>query len=109
MSTWQIIWDAIASDFTDLDTARATRVGVRLLMAALFRISSLSALVGATLAPIYVWLFGYGPMAIITFGLLAVLMYWRHRSNIGRIAAGTEPKIGQKKAATATPPPDPPP
>jgi glycerol-3-phosphate acyltransferase PlsY len=68
-----------------------------LLVAAVFRMSSLSGLVGATLAPIYVWLFGYGPMAIITFGLLAVLMYWRHRSNIGRIASGKEPKIGEKK------------
>jgi glycerol-3-phosphate acyltransferase PlsY len=74
-----------------------------LLVAAIFRMSSLSGLVGATLAPIYVWLFGYGPMAIITFGLLAVLMYWRHRSNIGRIASGKEPKIGEKKKAADPP------
>jgi glycerol-3-phosphate acyltransferase PlsY len=73
-------------------------------MAAVFRMSSLAGLTGATLAPIYAWLFGYGPMAIITFGLLAVLMYWRHRSNIGRIASGTEPRIGEKKAAG--PPPE---
>lgn len=76
-----------------------------LLVAAVFRMSSLAGLIGATLAPIYVWLFGYGPMAIITFGLLAVLMYWRHRSNIQRIASGKEPKIGdKKKAATASKP-----
>jgi glycerol-3-phosphate acyltransferase PlsY len=42
-------------------------------------------------------------MAIITFGLLAVLMYWRHRSNIGRIASGKEPKIGEKKKGAAPP------
>jgi glycerol-3-phosphate acyltransferase PlsY len=74
-----------------------------LLVAAIFRMSSLAGLIGATLAPIYVWLFGYGPMAIITFGLLAVLMYWRHRSNIGRIASGKEPKIGEKKKGAAPP------
>ncbi len=70
-----------------------------LIIAAVFRMSSLSGLIGATLAPIYVYLFGYGPMAVITFALLAGLMYWRHRANIQRIATGTEPKIGQKKTA----------
>lgn len=74
-----------------------------LLIAAIFRMSSLAGLIGATVAPIYVWLFGYGPMAIITFALLAALMYWRHRSNIGRIVAGKEPKIGEKKKAAAPP------
>lgn len=74
-----------------------------LLIAAIFRMSSLAGLIGATVAPIYVWLFGYGPMAIITFALLAALMYWRHRSNIGRIVAGKEPKIGEKKKPAAPP------
>ncbi len=36
MSTWQVIWDAIASDFQDLDAARAARIGTRLFIAALF-------------------------------------------------------------------------
>src|SRR5258708_5458982 len=36
MSTWQIMWDAVASDFTDLDAARSARIGIRLLIAALF-------------------------------------------------------------------------
>jgi putative Mg2+ transporter-C (MgtC) family protein len=36
MSTWQIMWEAVASDFTDLDAARSARIGVRLLMAAVF-------------------------------------------------------------------------
>lgn len=34
MSTWHEVWDAIASDFGDLDAARAARIGTRLLMAA---------------------------------------------------------------------------
>ena len=30
--------------------------------------------------------------------LAAVLVIWRHRSNIERLLAGTEPRLGQKKA-----------
>lgn len=36
MDTWQAMWEAVASDFTDLDAARSARIGVRLLMAAVF-------------------------------------------------------------------------
>jgi putative Mg2+ transporter-C (MgtC) family protein len=36
MSTLQVMWEAVASDFSDLDAARAARVGTRLLMAAVF-------------------------------------------------------------------------
>ena len=35
MSTWQAVWEAVASDFADLDAPQAARVGVRLLFAAL--------------------------------------------------------------------------
>jgi putative Mg2+ transporter-C (MgtC) family protein len=34
MSTLQVMWDAVASDFADLDAARSARIGVRLLVAA---------------------------------------------------------------------------
>ena len=36
MNTLQVMWDAVVSDFGDLDAARSARFGVRLLMAALF-------------------------------------------------------------------------
>jgi putative Mg2+ transporter-C (MgtC) family protein len=36
MQTWQALWEAIASDFTDLDAVRAARIGVRLVIAAVF-------------------------------------------------------------------------
>ena len=32
MSTWQAVWEAVASDFGDLDAAGAARIGVRLLV-----------------------------------------------------------------------------
>jgi glycerol-3-phosphate acyltransferase PlsY len=34
--------------------------------------------------------------AVLLCAALAALIFWRHRSNITRIKAGTEPKIGQK-------------
>jgi putative Mg2+ transporter-C (MgtC) family protein len=34
MNTWHAVWEAVASDFADLDAAQAARVGVRLLFAA---------------------------------------------------------------------------
>jgi putative Mg2+ transporter-C (MgtC) family protein len=36
MSTWQIVWEAVASDFADLDAAKSAGIGVRLLLAAVF-------------------------------------------------------------------------
>jgi glycerol-3-phosphate acyltransferase PlsY len=33
---------------------------------------------------------------VLLCALLAQLIFWRHRGNIARIKAGTEPKIGQK-------------
>ncbi len=46
------------------------------------------------------------PEAILFCAGLAVLIFWRHKENIGRLLAGTEPKIGQKKAAPAAPAPE---
>lgn len=63
------------------------------LVARLTRISSLSALVAAVTAPI--WLALFGPGGAVWLGLaMAALILWRHRSNIARLRAGTEPKIG---------------
>jgi glycerol-3-phosphate acyltransferase PlsY len=72
-----------------------------LLTAALFRMSSFAALVATAAAPVIAWwLFPLGGGYIIT-GVLAVLIFWRHRANIRRIVAGTEPKIGKKKSESA--------
>ncbi|MFX0541839.1 glycerol-3-phosphate 1-O-acyltransferase PlsY [Roseovarius sp. S4756] len=63
--------------------------------AAVMRISSLSALVAAVSAPVWMFLLGYRSMLMLGM-VLAVLILWRHRSNIARLRAGTEPKIGAK-------------
>jgi len=76
-----------------------------MITAALFRMSSFAALVAALLTPLYVYLMGYGPVAITITSALVALVFWLHRANIQRILAGTEPKIGSKKK-TAAPPGD---
>lgn len=63
--------------------------------AALFRMSSLAALVAAALSPLAAWLLGV-PTAIVFCAALAVLIFIRHHANITRIANGTEPRIGKK-------------
>jgi glycerol-3-phosphate acyltransferase PlsY len=68
-----------------------------LVMLALFRISSLSALVTATATPVYMGLFGTPHEAIFAV-LLAVLVFIAHRANIRRLLAGQEPRIGAKKS-----------
>lgn len=69
-----------------------------LLMAVLFRYSSLSALVAIAALPVYAWYMGpaYHLMALALF-LIALLVWLRHHENIRRLLKGTEPKIGQKK------------
>ncbi len=72
-----------------------------MLMAAIFRYSSLSALTAILLAPAYVWyLFPEPNSATLTATMAAVtaLLYWRHRSNIQNLISGKEDKIGSKKS-----------
>ncbi|MBY4893774.1 glycerol-3-phosphate 1-O-acyltransferase PlsY [Rhodobacteraceae bacterium N5(2021)] len=63
--------------------------------AALFRMSSLAALVAAALSPLAAWLLGQ-PNTMVFCAALAALIFIRHHANIGRIARGTEPRIGKK-------------
>jgi len=66
-----------------------------LMVAVLFRISSLSALIAAATAPIWLWLLGQPEMTVLA-ALLGALVWLRHSENIRRIVAGTEPRIGKK-------------
>ena len=64
-----------------------------LIMALLFRYSSLSALTAFALAPaVFYWLMPQMPV-IIAMLILAVLLFWRHRSNIANLLSGEEGKI----------------
>ncbi|WP_323009245.1 glycerol-3-phosphate 1-O-acyltransferase PlsY [Paracoccus sp. (in: a-proteobacteria)] len=69
--------------------------GIWLVTALVSRMSSLSALIAAALTPfVALWLDGARMAAVA--GFMAMLIFIRHRANIGRILAGTEPKIGKK-------------
>lgn len=72
---------------------------VWLITAAVFRMSSLAALVAAALTPSFVYLTNYGPIAVGVTTALVILIFWLHRANLSRIFSGKEPKIGKKKAA----------
>lgn len=74
-----------------------------LIVAALFRMSSFSALIAAALAPLFallplpvMGLPASGP--IVALAVATALLIWiRHHENIARILKGTEPRIGAKK------------
>jgi acyl phosphate:glycerol-3-phosphate acyltransferase len=70
----------------------ATWLGVALLM----RFSSLAALVAAAAAPLLALAAGRADVALLAL-FLAVLIFWRHRTNITRLLDGSEPPIGAKK------------
>nr|WP_010141015.1 glycerol-3-phosphate 1-O-acyltransferase PlsY [Oceanicola sp. S124] len=66
------------------------------LMAAVFRISSLSALTAAAATPLWLWALDR-PQAIALALALAVLIFIRHAPNIRRLLKGEEPRIGGRK------------
>ena len=69
-----------------------------IVMAFLFRISSLAALAAVALAPIYAAFVFDRPLPIAWLALfMAVLVYFRHAENIRRLLKGEEPRIGGKK------------
>ncbi len=72
-------------------------------IAVFFRYSSLAALIAAFFAPVYAfWLFGWSPILPVVIAISA-LLFWRHRENIARLAAGTESRLGQKSASRSDP------
>jgi glycerol-3-phosphate acyltransferase PlsY len=61
------------------------------------RISSVGALVSASASTFLMFFLDAGN-AIVMGACLTLLIFYRHRENIKRIRAGTEPKIGKKKS-----------
>ena len=62
---------------------------------ALSRISSVSSMVAVLAAPVAAWLFGLPAVATVLW-VIAGIVIFQHRSNIARLRAGTEPRLGQK-------------
>ena len=67
------------------------------------RYVSLASMVAAVFAPVF-YLFGDGVAwqaagaEVLCLAVMALLLVWRHRENINRLLAGTESKLGAKKA-----------
>jgi len=67
-----------------------------LLVAVLFRMSSLSALVAVAAAPLFAWFIARDLQLVEMAAILAALVWFSHRANIARLLRGQEPKIGTK-------------
>ena len=70
--------------------------GIFLTTLSLFRIVSLSSVVAAISLPLLMAAGTDGTAKLVVALVAMALVVWRHRSNLQRIKAGTEPKIGQK-------------
>ncbi|WP_095200128.1 glycerol-3-phosphate 1-O-acyltransferase PlsY [Mesorhizobium carmichaelinearum] len=68
---------------------------VWLVMAFLFRFSSLAALTAAVVVPIALY-FMSAPQIAVLFVVMSIIVFIKHRANISRLLAGTEGKIGAK-------------
>ena len=72
-------------------------LGTWIAVAALFRYSSLAALVAAAAAPLYAGLGSGVNGTTLAIGVMSLALIGKHWQNIGRLLAGSETKIGGKK------------
>jgi len=77
----------------------ACMVGVFLIVVAVFRRVSLGSVVAAVLFPVLAWvLHEYSePAPLWLIAAAALLVVWKHRSNLARLVAGAEPRLGEKR------------
>jgi glycerol-3-phosphate acyltransferase PlsY len=67
-------------------------LAVWLVIAFLFRISSLSALTASAMSPFWAWVLGT-PAFVLPLAVIGVLIWIMHRANIARLMKGEEAKI----------------
>jgi len=73
-----------------------------IIVAFALRYSSLAALVAALFAPLAT-AFLLDVKSAFFVAVISAFLVWRHRGNISRLIAGTEPRIGAKKASPSDP------
>ncbi len=73
-------------------------LGSWLLVAIVFRLSSLSALIAAAATPAYAIMLGLPREWVFASVCMSLLLIWRHKSNIQNLLSGKESRIGSKKA-----------
>ena len=69
---------------------------VWLVMAFGFKVSSLAALVATAISPLVAWFFLPHLSWLLAVAVIAVLVLYRHQSNIRNLLSGRESKIGDK-------------
>jgi acyl phosphate:glycerol-3-phosphate acyltransferase len=72
-------------------------------IAAFFRYVSLASMTAAAFAVFFAWFLKLDAATIGAVAAMGALLIWRHKDNVERLIAGTESKLGEKKAT----PPDP--
>ena len=75
-------------------------LGVFMACLAVSRFISLSSILAAITLPISAYSLHRSPLLVGVSVVIALFVILRHRANIGRLLAGTENKIGQKKPAS---------
>jgi glycerol-3-phosphate acyltransferase PlsY len=65
-------------------------------MLAMTRISSLGGMTAAVAAPVAAAVLGRAELVPV-LAAIALIVVWQHRTNLARLRAGTEPKIGRKR------------
>ncbi len=73
-------------------------LAVWIIMALLFRLSSLSALTACVVSPFAAWALGRGDLVLPTV-IMGAAIFVTHRANIARLLKGDEPRIGKSKTA----------
>jgi len=64
-----------------------------ILTAAIFRYSSLAALIATLSIPIYTYFLDQNFQYTVSFSMIAVILFWRHKSNIYNLLSNKERKI----------------
>ncbi|MDQ3186926.1 MAG: glycerol-3-phosphate 1-O-acyltransferase PlsY [Pseudomonadota bacterium] len=73
-------------------------IAIWIMVAAIWRISSLAALVAAAFAPVYaVFFVGFEASTLVVL-IMSLLLIWRHKSNIVSLIAGQETRFGKRSA-----------
>ena len=72
-------------------------LGAWLIIFAIWRYVSLASIIAAVVMPIATWLLDRDATLFIFTAVLAVVVIYKHKSNIQRLLAGTENRIGKRK------------
>jgi glycerol-3-phosphate acyltransferase PlsY len=67
-----------------------------LVVTALSRFVSLASIVACLSLPVGAALLGYSRQAVVAAAAAAVIILWRHRLNLARLASGTEHRLGER-------------